>query len=153
MTATAHLDFRSDTVTLPDPVMCAAMGRAELGDDVLDGDPTMRRLEERAATVLGTEAALWVPSGSMGNLIALFLQVQRGERLLAPAQAHVLDQEVGTAFWLAGATPGPLPWRVGAPAGRHQTLYGMRLHPPGRTSHCVRRACAWKTPTMLRAAR
>ncbi|WP_226351125.1 low specificity L-threonine aldolase [Pseudonocardia sp. ICBG601] len=115
MTATAILDFRSDTVTLPDPVMCAAMGRAELGDDVLDGDPTMRRLEERAATVLGTEAALWVPSGSMGNLIALFLQVRRGERLLAPAQAHVLDQEVGTAFWLAGATPGPLPWRTGAP--------------------------------------
>ncbi|MFJ6674682.1 threonine aldolase family protein [Actinosynnema sp. NPDC091369] len=93
--------------------MRAAMARAEVGDDVLDRDPTMRELEERIAGVLGVEAALWVPSGSMGNLIALFLHLRPGDRMLVPDRAHVLDNEVGTASWLAGGTPHPLPWDGG----------------------------------------
>ncbi|MFF1404444.1 threonine aldolase family protein [Streptomyces sp. NPDC058294] len=107
------IDLRSDTVTRPDARMREAMARAEVGDDVLDGDPTMRALEERVAAILGTEDALWVPSGSMGNLIALCVHLERGDRFLAPDRAHVLDQEVGTAAWLAGGMPRALPWTAG----------------------------------------
>ncbi|MDJ0001086.1 beta-eliminating lyase-related protein, partial [Rhodococcus ruber] len=66
-----------------------AMADAEVGDDVLDHDPTMAALEERVADLLGFEAALWVPSGSQGNIIALMLQLQRGDRFLAPEHAPV----------------------------------------------------------------
>ncbi len=107
------VDLRSDTVTRPDARMREAMARAEVADDVLDGDPTMRELEEAVAHRLGTEDALWVPSGSMGNLIALCVHLERGDRFLAPDRAHVLDQEVGTAAWLAGGLPRALPWTTG----------------------------------------
>lgn len=76
VTKAAPIDLRSDTVTRPDGQMSAAMAAAEVGDDVLDHDPTMRALEEKAAGLLGTAAALWVPSGTMGNLIALSLHLQ-----------------------------------------------------------------------------
>jgi threonine aldolase len=88
--------------------MRAAMATAEVGDDVLDRDPTMRQLEERVAEVLGTEDALWTPTGSMANLIALMHHLDRGDAFLAPAGAHVLDAELGTAAWLAGGMPRPL---------------------------------------------
>ena len=113
VTNPAPIDLRSDTVTRPDEKMAAAMASAEVGDDVLDHDPTMRALEERAAGLLGTDAALWVPSGTMGNLIALSLHLQRGDRFLAPRGSHVLDYELGTAAWLAGGMPGPLEWNAG----------------------------------------
>jgi threonine aldolase len=103
------IDLRSDTVTKPDEAMREAMARAEVGDDVLDHDPTMRELEERIAEVLGVEAALWVPSGCMGNLIALTAQLRRGDVFLAPAGAHVLIAELGTPAWLAGGMPVALP--------------------------------------------
>jgi len=93
--------------------MRAAMATAEVGDDVLDGDPTMRELQERIATMLGAQAALWVPSGSMGNLIALTAHLRRGDAFLAPAGAHVLDAELGTAAWIAGGMPRPLPHDAG----------------------------------------
>jgi threonine aldolase len=108
------IDLRSDTVTQPDERMRLAMSSAEVGDDVLDHDPTMRRLEERVAETLGADAALWVPSGSMGNLIALMLHLRRGDRFLAARGAHVLDNELGTAAWLAGGMPEALDW-VGGP--------------------------------------
>lgn len=108
------IDLRSDTVTRPDARMRAAMAGAEVGDDVLDGDPTMRALEERVADLLGKEAALWVPTGSMGNAIALMLQLRRGDRFLAPEGAHVLGMELGTPAWLAGGLPEALPWDAGA---------------------------------------
>ncbi|MGK4579121.1 threonine aldolase family protein [Kitasatospora sp. HPMI-4] len=107
------VDLRSDTVTRPDARMREAMARAEVGDDVLDGDPTMRMLEEKVAPLLGTEDALWVPSGSMGNLIALCVHLERGDRFLAPDRAHILDLEAGTAAWLAGGMPRALPWTAG----------------------------------------
>ncbi len=116
--------------------MRAAMAAAEVGDDVLDGDPTMRALQERVAGLLGTEDALWVPSGSMGNLIALTVQLNRGDAFLAPAGAHVLDAELGTAAWLAGGMPRPLPHDDGpgkisaaavrAAAGRPGPYYALR---------------------------
>ena len=107
------LDFRSDTVTRPSPAMRSAMAEAEVGDDVLDGDPTLSRLEARVAELLRMEAALWVPTGSMGNLVALMLHLERGDRFLAPAQAHVLASELGTAAWIAGGMPEALPWEGG----------------------------------------
>jgi threonine aldolase len=73
--------------------MRAAMAAAEVGDDVLDGDPTMRELEERVAGLLGTADAMWTPSGSMGNLIALMHHLERGDTFLAPEGAHVLSGE------------------------------------------------------------
>ncbi len=99
------IDLRSDTVTRPTKQMRAAMAAAEVGDDVLDGDPTMRELEVRVAGLLGTADALWTPSGSMANLIALTGHLSRGDAFLAPAGAHVLDNELGTAAWLAGGMP------------------------------------------------
>ncbi|PPK67879.1 L-threonine aldolase [Actinokineospora auranticolor] len=93
--------------------MRIAMSAAEVGDDVLDRDPTMRRLEDEVAGSLGTAAALWVPSGSMGNLIAMMIHLRRGDRFLAPRGAHVLESELGSAAWLAGGMPQPLEWRVG----------------------------------------
>jgi threonine aldolase len=105
---TGPIDLRSDTVTRPTKQMRAAMAAAEVGDDVLDHDPTMRRLEERVADLLGAAAALWTPSGSMANLIALMSHLSRGDAFLAPAGAHVLDNELGTAGWLAGGMPRPL---------------------------------------------
>ena len=107
------IDLRSDTVTKPSPEMRAAMAAAEVGDDVLERDPTLARLEDRVAELLGMEVALWVPSGCMGNLIALLLHLKRGDRFLAPAQAHVLGSELGTGAWLAGGMPEALPWEGG----------------------------------------
>ena len=107
------IDLRSDTVTRPDAAMRAAMAEAEVGDDVLDHDPTMAALEERVAAMLGYEAGLWVPSGTMGNTIALMMHLRRGDSFLAPEHAHVLGSELGTAAWLC-STP--------QLAGRHVPL-------------------------------
>src|SRR3954451_1001874 len=85
--------------------MRAAMASAEVGDNVLERDPTIARLEERAAHVLGMPAALWTPSGTMANLIALSVHLQRGDRFLATRGAHVLTNELGSAAWLAGGMP------------------------------------------------
>nr|WP_090009317.1 GntG family PLP-dependent aldolase [Lentzea albidocapillata] len=130
MEAVTPIDLRSDTVTQPDEAMRRAMAAAEVGDDVLDHDPTMAALEERVAGLLGVEAALWVPSGSMGNLIALFLHLRRGDRFLAPLGAHVLDAELGTAAWLAGGMPHALasltPETVVAAGGGESPYYGLR---------------------------
>lgn len=88
--------------------MRAAMARAEVGDNVLDTDPTIAELEERAAATLGKPAALWTPSGTMANLIALSMHLHRGDRFLATRNAHVLANELGSAAWLAGGMPDPL---------------------------------------------
>jgi len=130
------IDLRSDTVTVPDETMRAAMAAAEVADDVLGHDPTMRELEERVAELLSVEAALWVPSGSMGNLIALTSHLSRGDRFLAPRGAHVIDNELGTAAWFAGGMPTPLDWTAGpgrvspadvrAAAGRPGPYHAMR---------------------------
>lgn len=107
------IDLRSDTVTKPSPEMRAAMAAAEVGDDVLEGDPTLMRLEARVAELLGHEAALWTPTGCMANALAMLLHLQRGDRFLAPAQAHVLGSELGQAAWMAGGMPEALPWEGG----------------------------------------
>ncbi|MGH3328080.1 MAG: threonine aldolase family protein [Streptomycetales bacterium] len=89
------VDLRSDTVTRPTPAMRKAMAEAEVGDDVYGEDPTVRSLEERVAALFGFPAALYVPSGTMGNQISLRLLVRAGQELLADADAHVVTYEGG----------------------------------------------------------
>ncbi len=92
------IDLRSDTVTLPSPEMHRAMAEAELGDDVLGEDPTVNALEERAAGLLGKEAALFVASGTMGNLVSLMAHLPRGHEAIAGRQHHfVIDEAAGHA--------------------------------------------------------
>jgi threonine aldolase len=107
------LDLRSDTVTRPSAGMRRAMAEAEVGDDVLDGDPTTRRLEERVAALLGHETALFFPSGTQANQTAVGLQVPRGDELVLEAGGHPLHYEVGGLAALWGVQPRP----VAAPDG------------------------------------
>lgn len=98
MTTTADaVDLRSDTVTVPTPAMRAAMAEAEVGDDAYGEDPTVRRLEALAAARLGTEAALYVPSGTMANQLALAVLAPPGSEVLCGARAHVVRYESGGA--------------------------------------------------------
>jgi threonine aldolase len=96
------VDLRSDTVTKPTPAMREAMATAEVGDDVFADDPTVQRLEAEVAALFGHEAALFAPSGTMANQIALQLLVARGGELLAGADAHVLSYELGAAGAIGG---------------------------------------------------
>ena len=130
MTFTPPLDFRSDTVTQPDDTMRAAMASAEVGDNVLEHDPTVAALEERAAHVLGMPAALWVPSGTMANLIALSLHLSRGDRFLATRGAHVLNNELGSAAWLAGGMPEALA-HDGGPGRPSSSTLAAAIGQPG----------------------
>jgi threonine aldolase len=96
------IDLRSDTLTKPTPAMRKAMAHAEVGDDVYGEDPTVNRLEERAAEIFGREAALFVPTGSMGNQIAVRLHTQHGQEVLCEARAHVLDWEMAMLAAFSG---------------------------------------------------
>jgi len=96
------IDLRSDTVTRPTEAMRRAMAAAEVGDDVYREDPTINRLEERSAEILGKEAALFVPTGSMGNTIALKLHTRHGEEIICDDRAHVLDWEMSMPAWFSG---------------------------------------------------
>ncbi|WP_432977354.1 threonine aldolase family protein [Dactylosporangium sp. CA-233914] len=98
------VDFRSDTLTRPSPAMRAAMATAEVGDDVFDEDPTLHELQSHVAGLFGHEAALFCPSGTMANQIALQLAVPRGEELLCDAAAHVVTDEIGAAAALGGVS-------------------------------------------------
>ena len=95
-------DFRSDTVTKPTAAMRAAMVEARVGDDVLDGDPTVRALEDEAAAWLGKPRALFVPSGTMANQVALGVWARAGDEIICQRWAHVTTFEGGAAGWLHG---------------------------------------------------
>ena len=98
------IDLRSDTVTRPTPAMRAAIAAAEVGDDVFDDDPTVHRLQERVAALLGKEAALFVPSGSMSNQIGIKAHTQPGDELLCEASCHIYNYEAGGPAVLSGIT-------------------------------------------------
>ena len=98
------VDLRSDTVTRPTAAMREAMARAEVGDDVYGEDPTVRRLQERAAELLGKEAALFVPSGTMANQIALLCHCERGDEVLAGEGSHCMAFESGAGSAWAGVS-------------------------------------------------
>ncbi|MFT3771301.1 MAG: GntG family PLP-dependent aldolase [Minicystis sp.] len=96
------IDLRSDTVTRPTPAMREAMARAEVGDDVYGEDPTVNRLEERTAALLGKEAAIFVPTGTMGNQIALQVHTRRGDEVICGLDAHLVADESGAGAAWAG---------------------------------------------------
>src|SRR5512144_2940876 len=103
------IDLRSDTVTVPTPEMRAAMANAEVGDDVFGEDPTVNRLEEMAAARMGKPAALFVASGTMGNLVALLTHCGRGDEAIVGDKAHTFMNEVGGIAALGGIQPRTLP--------------------------------------------
>ena len=102
------IDFRSDTVTHPTPAMRQAMAEAEVGDDVFGDDPTVNKLEALAAQMVGKEAAVFVPSGSMGNAIAALVHLRRGDEVILGGRTHMYQEEQGQLAALAGAQAVPV---------------------------------------------
>jgi len=102
------IDLRSDTVTRPTPEMRRAMAEAEVGDDVYGEDPTVNRLEETAAKICGKEAALFVPTGTMGNTIAIKLHTEHGQEVICDSRSHILDYELAMMAWFAGCVARPI---------------------------------------------
>ncbi len=112
------IDLRSDTVTKPTAAMRQAMATADVGDDVYGEDPTINQLELRAARILGKEAALFLPTGTMGNTIAIKLHTEHGQEVICESRAHILNYELSMMAWFAGcvaraihAERGLLTWR------------------------------------------
>ncbi|MGN0625433.1 MAG: low-specificity L-threonine aldolase [Oscillospiraceae bacterium] len=96
------IDLRSDTVTQPTEEMRAAMAAAPVGDDVYGDDPTVRQLEELAARTLGKEAAMFLPSGTMGNQVSIMTHTRRGDEVICSENAHIVQHEVGATAVLSG---------------------------------------------------
>lgn len=124
------IDLRSDTVTKPSPAMRHAMAEAEVGDDVYLEDPTVNRLQARAAEIFGKEAGLFVPSGSMGNLTAIMAQAERGQEVICEAAGHIYNYEMASMSALAGVLPrvipaedGILSWQQIGPAIRERAYH------------------------------
>lgn len=108
------IDLRSDTVTQPSPEMRRAMAEAEVGDDYYGDDPSVEKLEKISADILGKEAALFVTSGTMGNLVAVMAQTRRGDSMICEARSHIFFNEHGHVAALCGV----LPLRIAGPRGR-----------------------------------
>jgi threonine aldolase len=124
------IDLRSDTVTRPTPAMRQAMFTAEVGDDVYGEDPTVARLERRAAEITGKEAALFVPSGTMGNTIAIKLHTVHGQEVICDTRSHIADYEMAMGAWFCGCqlrsvptADGILDWESVAAAIRPGSAY------------------------------
>ena len=113
------IDLRSDTVTRPTPAMRAAMAAAEVGDDVYSEDPTVNLLERRAAEIFGREAALFVPTGTMGNQIAIRLHTRPGQEVICESRAHILDWEMATTAVFSGCLVRPVYAERGILTWRH----------------------------------
>ena len=109
------IDLRSDTVTRPTPAMRRAMAEAEVGDDVYGEDPTVNLLQERAAEMFGKEAALFVPTGSMGNQIAVKLHTRGGDEIIIEERGHIFNYELGAPSAIAGVVVRPV--RSQSPTG------------------------------------
>jgi len=157
------VDLRSDTVTRPSAAMRRAMSEAEVGDDVYGEDPTVNRLQERAAEMFGREAALFVPSGSMGNLIAIKVWTQPSNEVICEQRAHINQYELASMSAIAGCMPrttpapdGILTWDLIEPLIRPKTYYysqtglvslenthnmhGGTVYPPAVTEDVCQRA-------------
>ena len=136
------IDIRSDTVTQPTAAMRQAMAEAEVGDDVYNDDPTVIKLEKLAARMLDKEAALFVPSGTFGNQLALFTWCARGTEVLLGEECHIIQHEAAAASIIAGVQTRPIP----APDGRlcadalGQRLRKRSLHAPATSLICLENA-------------
>ena len=140
------VDLRSDTVTTPTEGMRAAMAAAEVGDDAYGEDPTVNRLQALAAALLGKEAALYVPSGTMANQLALRVQAKPGSEVLVPERAHVYRYEGGAGSWNAGVQPHPLADDDGL-VRAEQVAYGIA----GAEHHLVPVSMVWVENTHMPA--
>jgi threonine aldolase len=170
------IDLRSDTVTKPTPAMRQAMFEAEVGDDVYGEDPTINQLEVRAAEVTGKEAALFVPTGTMGNTIAIKLLTEHGQEVVCDSRAHLLDWELSMVAWFSGCLIRPaetedgiLTWeaiqRVLRPGGPHASptgaieienthnMAGGRVYPQEIVDDVCDRAHALGIPVHMDGAR
>lgn len=136
------IDLRSDTVTQPTPQMREAMFRAEVGDDVYGDDPTVGELEEYAAEISGKEAALFVPSGTFGNQLALFTHCKRGDEVLLGDDCHIVQHEVGAASVIAGVQLRTLSSNKGEldPREIRSKIRGEDIHYPGTGLICLENA-------------
>jgi threonine aldolase len=128
--ADTTIDLRSDTVTKPSPEMRRAMAEAEVGDDVFIEDPTINKLQERAAAIFGREAGLFVPSGSMGNLTCILAQTRPGQEVICEESGHVYNYEMASMSAIAGVLPrvvtgedGILSWETVSKAIRPKIYY------------------------------
>lgn len=133
------IDLRSDTVTKPTPEMRRAMFEAEVGDDVYGEDPTVNQLEAEAAAMLGKEAALFVPTGTQGNQVAVLTHVGRGDEVIVESESHIYFYEVAGIAALAGCQARPLPGNRGAldPAQVEAAIRSENVHFPRTTLVCV----------------
>jgi threonine aldolase len=130
------IDLRSDTVTRPTPAMRRAMATAEVGDDVYGEDPTVRRLEELAAERLGKQAAIFVPTGTMGNQVAIHLQTRPGSEVILEARAHIFNFEMGAMAVWSGVLPRPVTTSDG-------------LMTPEQVAAVISPPISYRTPTTL----
>jgi len=170
------VDLRSDTVTKPTAAMRRAMAEAEVGDDVYHEDPTVNRLEERAAEIFGREAGLFVPSGTMGNQAAIKVHTHHGQEVICEARAHIFNYEMATMAAFSGCVPRPiwaedgiLSWDLIAPqirgrSGHHArtglielentaNLAGGSVYPPEIADDICDRTYAAGLPIHLDGAR
>lgn len=133
------IDLRSDTVTVPTPAMRRAMYEAEVGDDVYGEDPTVNRLEELAAELLGKEAALFCTSGTQGNQVGIATHTARGGEVIAEAESHVYLYEVGAIAAISGCQVMPVRGRAGVmdPAEVRARIRSENVHFPRTQLICV----------------
>ena len=136
---TRVVELRSDTFTLPTESMRAAMAAAAVGDDVWDEDPTIHRLQERAAEMVGKEASLFVPSGTMGNLCALVSHTEPGEEVLLEGESHIFHSEVAGASVVGGLQLRPLESVDGRlePEQVHRAIREPDIHQPPTGLLCL----------------
>jgi threonine aldolase len=137
-----YIDLRSDTVTWPTPAMREAMAAAPVGDDVYGDDPTVNELEARAAERVGKEAALFVPSGTFGNQLALFTWCPRGTEVILGEQCHIIQHEAGAAAIIAGVQIRPVdaPTGVLDPGAVRARIREEDIHHPVTSLVCIENA-------------
>lgn len=139
-----YIDLRSDTVTQPTQAMRDAMLTAEVGDDVYQDDPTVNELEALAAEMLGKEAALFVPSGTMGNQLGLMVHTSRGDEVIVSADCHIFMHEVGAAAVLSGANLRQISFKNGVYDAKliEKAIRPDDIHEPKTVLICMENALA-----------
>lgn len=137
-----YIDLRSDTVTQPTEAMREAMANAPVGDDVYGDDPTVNELERLAAEVLGKEAALFVPSGTMGNQLCIMAQTKRGDEVIVSDESHIFVHEVGAAAVLSAVTLRQVQFEDGifSAAKMERAIREEDIHEPPTTLLCMENA-------------
>ncbi|WP_432665414.1 low-specificity L-threonine aldolase [Wukongibacter baidiensis] len=136
------IDLRSDTVTMPTDEMRKAMANAEVGDDVYGDDPTVKKLEKLAADIVGKEDALFVPSGTFGNQLALLTHTRRGDEVILEANSHIVMHEVGAAAVIAGVHIRTIEGKNGAmnPEDVEKAIRDEDIHFPDTGLICMENA-------------